>query len=91
MTFTYDHENAEGEIITSFKVDALFTPYVRAKTSGDPDDCYPAEGGELYELTVWDGDRNITDTIDPDTLDKIAKEANYRWDPVEEARSYDDR
>lgn len=86
MTFTYDYEHEDGEIVTSFKVDALFTPYVRGRTSGDPDDCYPAEGGELYELTVWLDDENVTDTIDPDLLDKIAKEANYRWDPREEER-----
>ena len=30
------------------------------------------------------------DTIDPDTLDKIAKAANDRWDPVEENRRHRD-
>ena len=91
MTFTSDIENDDGETVTSFKVDALFTPYVRAKTSGDPDDCYPAEGGELEELTVWLDGKNVTDTIDPDALDKITKEAKDRWDPREEERSYYDR
>jgi hypothetical protein len=29
------------------------TPFVPARTSGDPDDCHDAEGGEIEDLTVF--------------------------------------
>lgn len=32
------------------ELSAHVTPYVPARTHGDPDDCYPAEGGEVEDL-----------------------------------------
>lgn len=49
------HKGLEwAEDVEEIEVDvsAHVTPYVPARTSGDPDDCYPAEGGDVEDLTA---------------------------------------
>ena len=87
MRFRHDIENEDGDVIDSVTVEAHFSPYVRAFTSGKPEDCYPAEGGELEALHVFQGLKGITDTVDdlygPGTLDRIYAAANSRYNPCD--------
>jgi hypothetical protein len=42
----------EAEITVTFRVQYSKTPLTPAKISGPPEDCYPAEGGEIeWEFT----------------------------------------
>jgi hypothetical protein len=83
MRFRHDIENEDGDVIDSVTVEAHFSPYVPAFTSGKPEDCYPAEGGEIEDLHVFHGLKGITDTVDdlygPGTLDRIREAARDRF------------
>jgi len=83
MNFDYEIENEDGEVLATVQVGAQFSPYVPAFTSGLPEDCYPAEGGELEDLHVLQGLKGITDTVDdlygPGTLDRIREAARDRF------------
>ena len=83
MRFRYEIENEDGDVIDNVTVEAHFSPYVPAFTSGKPEDCYPAEGGELEDLHVLQGLKGITDTVDdlygPGTLDRIREAARDRF------------
>lgn len=39
------------------------SPYVPAKTWGAPENCHPAEGGEVEVLEVYIGDIEVSDVI----------------------------
>ena len=90
MTFDYDIENEDGEPVERLRVEARFSPYVPAYTSGLPEDCYPAEGGELEELVVCLGNKDITRHVDdlfgPDTYRNIKQYAEDNYDPKKERR-----
>ena len=79
MTFDYDIENEDGDVLATVKVEALFSGYVPAFTSGRPEDCYPEEGGELEELAILLDNKDITGWIDSmfpgDPYEAIRKKA----------------
>ncbi len=83
MRFRYEIENEDGEVIDNVTVEAHFSPYVPAFTSGAPEDCYPAEGGELEDLHVFQGLKGITDKVDETygegTLNRIREAARDRF------------
>ena len=78
MNFDYDIENEDGEVLANVQVGAQFSPYVPAFTSGRPEDCYPAEGGELEDLVVYLGDVDVTDNLTEKTYFKIRDYARER-------------
>jgi hypothetical protein len=52
--FLFDFE-LEGGVNNSAMFTIAFnsSPFSPAKTQGDPDDCYPAEGGEIEDLSIF--------------------------------------
>jgi len=90
MNFDYDIENEEGEVLATVQVGAQFSPYVPAFTSGLPEDCYPAEGGELEDLWVYLDGEDITKTVDAtfkgDHYDAICAKAYDLYDAKKEDR-----
>jgi len=65
-TYTVDFEvergGEEDYKVIQLQITGHVSPYVPAYTSGLPENCYPAEGGEaeieviLHEGKVWDGE-----------------------------------
>lgn len=63
-TITFEVERGEDETykVLSLEITGHVSPYVPAKTWGPPENCYPAEGGEveiesiLLDGKVWDGE-----------------------------------
>jgi hypothetical protein len=92
MTFDHDIENEDGEVIATVFVEALFSPHVPAALSGRPEDCYPEEGGEIEELTVFLDGHDVTEQLDkiftPDTRKSIEDAAYAQYNPRKE-RSFD--
>ena len=90
MNFDYDIENEDGEVLATVQVGAQFSPYVPAFTSGLPEDCYPAEGGELEDLWVYLDGEDITKTVDAtfkgDHYDAICTRAYDLYDAKKEDR-----
>ena len=90
MNFDYDIENEDGEVLATVQVGAQFSPYVPAFTSGLPEDCYPAEGGELEDLWVYLDGEDITKTVDAtfkgDHYDAICAKAYDLYDAKKEDR-----
>jgi len=82
MTFDYDIENEDGDVIATVKVAAFFTPYVPEKRRGHPDNWTPAEGGDFEGLDIYRDDRNITQDVDDlfgdGTYDRIVKKAEWQ-------------
>jgi hypothetical protein len=100
MNFDYEIENEDGEVLATVQVEVQFSPYVPAFTSGLPEDCYPAEGGEIENLWVYldeiedlwvyrDGE-DITKTVDAtfkgDHYDAICNRAYDLYDAKKEDR-----
>ena len=46
-----------------FEVEFSSTPYVPAKISGPPENCYPAEGGEVEIESICIGEFEVSDII----------------------------
>jgi len=90
MNFDYDIENEDGEVLATVQVGAQFSPYVPAFTSGLPEDCYPAEGGELEDLWVYLDGEDVTKTVDAtfkgDHYDAICAKAYDLYDAKKEDR-----
>ena len=54
-----------------FEVEFSSTPYVPARISGPPENCYPAEGGEVEIESISIGGFEVSDVISEDTRDKL--------------------
>ena len=46
-----------------FEVEFSSTPYVPARISGPPENCYPAEGGEVEIESICIGEFEVSDII----------------------------
>jgi hypothetical protein len=90
MNFDYEIENEDNEVLATVQVGAQFSPYVPAFTSGLPEDCYPAEGGEIEDLWVYLDGEDITKTVDAtfkgDHYDAICAKAYDLYDAKKEDR-----
>lgn len=93
MNFAYDIEDEDGNIIEELSVDVRFSPYVPAVTHRRPEDCYPAEGGEIEDLWVYLDGKDITNDVDAlfsgDHYAAIRERAYELYDHRKER--YDDR
>lgn len=59
------------------KIKANISPYIPAKTYGDPYDCYPAEGGCVEEFIAIRNDtkEDVTNKLSEEDNERIDKEA----------------
>ncbi len=78
MTFVYEVENEHGEVVKTYTVEATFTEEVPGLLSGRPERCRPDEGGDLEEIAVYLGNKDVTQQLDDDLYFKIRKEATER-------------
>jgi hypothetical protein len=97
MRFRHDIENEDGDVIDNVTVEAHFSPYVPAFTSGAPEDCYPAEGGELEHLSIYLDGEDVTHTVDKrfglDIYEAVREYACTHYEPAKERHfhvDYDD-
>ena len=90
MTFDYEIENEEGKVVATYRVEATFASEAEGFTSGRPEDCYPAEGGEIEDLWVYLDGEDITKTVDAtfkgDHYDAICAKAYDLYDAKKEDR-----
>lgn len=54
-----------------FEVEFSSTPYTPDKTSGPPENCYPAEGGEVDIESIMIGGFEVSDVISETVRDKL--------------------
>lgn len=78
MTFVYEIENEDGEVVKSYTVEATFAEEVPGFISGRPERCYPDSGGELEELNVFLGNKDVTHQLDDDLYFRIKNAAMER-------------
>lgn len=78
MTFTYDVEDDDGNVLVTYRVEATFAPDADGFTSGRPEDCYPTSGGELEDLVVYLSDVDVTENLTEKTYFKIRDYARER-------------
>lgn len=60
-----------------FEIRGNYLPYRAGKHTGDPDDCYPAEGGYWENYTIHIGDSpDLEPVLDCEVSDVICQEAS---------------
>ena len=75
MTFVYEVENEDGEVVARYGVEATFTDAEPGFFSGRPERCRPDSGGELDEVTVYRGNKDVTQHITDELYFKIREAA----------------
>ena len=71
MTFVYEVESEDGEVVATYHVEATFTDEEPAVLSRRPEHCRPVEGGELEDVEVFLGNKNVTQHITDELYFKI--------------------
>ena len=79
MTFVYEVENEDGEVVARYGVEATFTDAEPGFFSGRPERCRPDSGGELDEVTVYLGNKDVTHQIDDDLYFRIKDAAREKF------------
>jgi hypothetical protein len=72
----YEIDNEETGETEFLYIEGDGTPYVPAKLSGPPENCYPAEGGETWIISILDADGKpwkgeLTDSQEADVDEKL--------------------
>jgi hypothetical protein len=78
MTFTYEVENEDGEVVKTYIVEATFATEEQGRVSGRPERCYPASGGDLEDIAVYLGNKDVTHQIDDDLYFRIKDAAREK-------------
>ncbi len=78
MTFVYEVENEDGEVVARYGVEATFTGEEPGFFSGRPEKCRPDTGGDLDEVTVYLGNKDVTRHITDELYFKIREAAKDR-------------
>ena len=71
MTFVYEVEDEDGEVVARYGVEVTFAEKDLGFFSGRPDKCRPASGGELDEIAVYLGNKDVTNHITDELYFKI--------------------
>lgn len=71
MTFVYEVEDEDGEVVASYGVEATFAEEEPGFFSGRPERCYPTLGGDLEDVAVYLGNKNVTQHISDELYFKI--------------------
>lgn len=71
-TFTKTFKLGDAE----FEVEFSATDYIPAKTYGDPENCHPAEGGEVEIESILVGGIEMIDFLNETTLSKLEQMAS---------------
>jgi hypothetical protein len=79
VTFTYEIENEDGEVVKTYIVEAAFALEDEGFTSGRPERCYPASGGDIEEISVYLGNKDVTHQIDDDLYFRIKDAAREKF------------
>lgn len=95
----YELEDEETGEITFIYIEGSGSPYVPAKVSGPPENCYPAEGGDTWIIDIHDADGNkwkgeLTDGQEVDVSEKIFEALEEAAQDAKEAAAeaaYEDR
>ena len=61
---------------TEFEVEFEASPYVAAKTYGPPENCHPAEGGEVEIESILVGGFEMLEFLNETTLSKLGQMAS---------------
>jgi hypothetical protein len=81
VTFDYEIENEDGDVLATLEVEAEFEPFVPGNRRGHPDNWTPDEGGSLEGLDVYLNGKDITSRVDDlygdGTYALIVREAKY--------------
>ncbi len=79
MTFTYEIEYDDGDVLVTLEVEAEFEPVVPGNRRGHPDNWTPDEGGCLESLDITLNGKDITNKVDDlygdGTYERIVREA----------------
>jgi hypothetical protein len=78
ITFV-DFETSTGEELT-LEVHADIDPFVPGKTWGDPDSCYPPEGGFAELEQVLDANTKKPVELSKLELDRLCKDVYETWE-----------
>lgn len=78
MTFDYDVEDEDGNVLQTYKVDVVFAEGVPGFYSGRPEKCYPTSGGDILDLVVHLGNKDVTQQIDDDLYFRIKDAAREK-------------
>jgi hypothetical protein len=61
LAYSSIEEMVEGDLVeTELQIEFEATSYVAAKTYGPPELCYPAEGGDIEIVEIWELRGTIT-------------------------------
>lgn len=78
MKFPYYVLDASGNVVQTYQCEAVFAPEDEGFTSGRPDRCRPASGGEVEYVTVYLDDMDVTENLTDTTYLKICAYAKRR-------------
>lgn len=75
--YTILYTVCRGDDEFPLEVDYDITPFFPAKTSGPPELCYPAEGGEVERVEAWhEGERFELTTEELSKLERYIQETH---------------
>lgn len=65
-----------------------YNKYIPAKISGPPEQCYPAEGGDVEILSIWLEDTDISELLHDDVYKKTQDILEVRCQEAQNSSDY---
>jgi hypothetical protein len=101
---THGHASSECTescelVLETYEIEGLVSPYVEARISGPPENCYPAEGGEVEfesvdlitetgRVPVKDWEKHLTtkeiEEIEQRLFDAMMDDDGYDYEPYDD-------
>lgn len=87
-----DATGMEGDVEIAVTIDYTITPIIRARISGQPEDCYPAEGGEVDIVKVTRNDTGEAVQLNADEEEAVATyiQDHHEFDDPRDEPDYND-